>query len=637
MPKFEERHCDSIYYFTRSEFKNYIQAIHPKSISVSDALVTFRELKCLPNKFKKMTVQQVADDSKLIQELFEGLKKMLPQSKYKLPYKKEEREKELIENLAENYCIDKEHTQAKVVTGHYKDEDTDKEFNYAVEVVLAPRKDIGVDHAGEVEFIGNVNSTPSLDDSGESYFQGGNYRWTDKKGREIFNTSPIGMLQECGFTTSDYVTASKKKVPSVVYLNVKTNCVDWMGSVGKTQINTKPYQDAIAKTISSLARKIPSYHGKGYCSQIYYHDSDSSKQQQDYVDDFLRERYDAIRADPSLKTEDRITQRGACYRIRPTMIEDGFKPRKDWGTTMETMAGSIQERCQVLFRLDREDLGIVAGERAVMYYDGRSYPVNVDSFKELAQNGVAIIIIEKEGIADLFHKFADKYGVALVHTKGRFTRDGKKLIEAVKEYGSFVGILVDYDAYGDDMAKATSTRTPIIGVNKETVTWLQQNGYSNLTIEEVEEEYSPGIHTNDPYLLHHRIELDSIAAKVGAEGLWKYIMRRIKILATPGGLDYNNVISIPANEVFYPKPVSDLLSYINTYTDWITEEERVEIQKDLTNVQELIDIEAKNTEIEERLSPIVNEDPGMQLIVQELKKLLKVLPKTLENAKKTTT
>jgi hypothetical protein len=80
-----------------------------------------------------------------------------------------------------------------------------------------------------------------------------------------------------------------------------------------------------------------------------------------------------------------------------------------------------------------------------------------------------------------------------------------------------------------------------------------------------------------------------------------------------------------------------LLSYINTYTDWITEEERVEIQKDLTNVQELIDIEAKNTEIEERLSPIVNEDPGMQLIVQELKKLLKVLPKTLENAKKTTT
>ena len=184
--------------------------------------------------------------------------------------------------------------------------------------------------------------------------------------------------------------------------------------------------------------------------------------------------------------------------------------------------------CQVLFRLDREDLGIVAGERAVMSLRRQILPVNVDSFKELAQSGVPIIIIEKEGIADLFHKFADKYGVALVHTKGRFTRDGKKLIEAVKEYGSFVGILVDYDAYGDDMSKATSTGTPRIGVNKETVTWLQQNGSSNLTIVDVEEEYSPNIRTNDPYLRRHRIELEGIAAKVGAEGLWKYIMHRVR-------------------------------------------------------------------------------------------------------------
>lgn len=97
MSKFEEQRQDSIYYFTPGEFKNYIQAIEP----VSDALVTFRELKCLPNKFNKMTVQQVADDLKLIQELFEGLKKMLPQSKYKLPYKKVEREKELVESLAD--------------------------------------------------------------------------------------------------------------------------------------------------------------------------------------------------------------------------------------------------------------------------------------------------------------------------------------------------------------------------------------------------------------------------------------------------------------------------------------------------------------------------------------------------------
>ncbi|MFZ0511424.1 MAG: hypothetical protein WAM14_07455 [Candidatus Nitrosopolaris sp.] len=85
MQKFEE-YQDSIYYFKRGEFKNYIQGIADKSLSVSDAFATFRELKYLPNKFKQMTVRQVADDPRLIGEIYEGLMKMQPQSKYKLPY-----------------------------------------------------------------------------------------------------------------------------------------------------------------------------------------------------------------------------------------------------------------------------------------------------------------------------------------------------------------------------------------------------------------------------------------------------------------------------------------------------------------------------------------------------------------------
>src|SRR5215472_11103726 len=138
MLRFEE-HQDSVWYFKRGEFKNYIQGIADKSMLVPDAFATFRELKCLAKKFKQMTVQQVADDPALIGELYEGFRKMQPQSQYKLSYKKEDRQVELIENIAENYDIDKEHTQAKVVTGHHKEEDTGREFNYSVEVVIAPR------------------------------------------------------------------------------------------------------------------------------------------------------------------------------------------------------------------------------------------------------------------------------------------------------------------------------------------------------------------------------------------------------------------------------------------------------------------------------------------------------------------
>jgi hypothetical protein len=178
------------------------------------------------------------------------------------------------------------------------------------------------------------------------------------------------------------------------------------------------------------------------------------KSAQDFLDDFLIKRKSEIYRNPALKTKDRITQRGVWYRIRPIMISEGFEPKENWGTTAKYISSKIKERCEKLFRLKREDLGIIASSRATMYYNGSHNPVNIDNFRDLARQGVAIIIIEKEGIADLLYTFADKYGVALVHTQGRFTEDGKDLIEAAKEYGSFVGILVDYDAVGREIPKA---------------------------------------------------------------------------------------------------------------------------------------------------------------------------------------
>lgn len=414
----------------------------------------------------------------------------------------------------------------------------------------------------------------------------------------------------------------------MAYINVKTPCPDWLGSAGKTKIDVKPYQQDIAKTLSTLAYKMPSYHGKGHRARIQYNYSRETTAQ-DYLDDFLRKRLGEIRANPSLKTKDRITQRGVWYRTRPVMIADGFEPKKNWGTTAEYIASIIKKRCKELFGLTREDLGIIASSRATMYYNGNHYPVNIDNFRGLAQNGVAIIVIEKEGIADLLYQFADKYGVALVHTQGRFTEDGKELIEAVKEYGSFIGILVDYDAVGNEIAKATRTETPIIGINKGTIVWLHQNGYE-ITIPDVEQEYTPNIRTRDPYLQSYRIELDSIAQKVGAEALWNYVMYRVKELAAPDGLDYRNVISKPAIEVLYQSDISESLSYLNRYANHVTKADWDDIEEELSNVPELINIEDKNTEIDEVLSPKLTEDPGMQLVAKTLKELVEKLPKIVD-------
>ena len=49
------------------------------------------------------------------------------------------------------------------------------------------------------------------------------------------------------------------------------------------------------------------------------------------------------------------------------MIEAGFTPQKDWGITRKTITGGINKTCDALFGLKREDLGIIASARAIMY------------------------------------------------------------------------------------------------------------------------------------------------------------------------------------------------------------------------------------------------------------------------------
>ena len=69
---------------------------------------------------------------------------------------------------------------------------------------------------------------------------------------------------------------------------------------------------------------------------------------------------------------------------------------------------------------------------------------------------------------------------------------------------------------------AKSTNAINIGVNKDTVHWLQKNGYPDISVEKVQEI--------DPSTGEYRIEIDSILAEVGADGLWKYIKYKIEQL-----------------------------------------------------------------------------------------------------------
>jgi hypothetical protein len=620
---------DSAWYYKRDGFKEFISAIDDKSAAIEETgFRDFREFPILSKETRKKRVQEIAASPQLMQQLYEELRdtsKMAAPTKFKLPYKKAVRELELKQSLARYYDIAIDRANAKVVTGSYEGDGV--VFPYAIETVIAPIKEWRVKRIepGHIEFIGCINDSPAID-GGEKYFSDGDYSWYNQKDKLKSAISAKEILQGCGFDTGDFYD-SKKRFPCVFLINLLTPIPEWMGAAGKIHINLKPYAKAIADTISNLAYKMPTCHGLGL-SRDHYPTGGSKDESQialGYLRDFLKKRKAAIEVNPYLKIIDRITQSGVWYRIRPEMKRKGFEPPESWTQTRRYLQSKIQDTIDELWpneHLTREDLGIVAASKGVFLYSGESWPINGETIDGLADKGVAIIVIEKEGVADVLEEHAKKYGIALAHTGGRFTNAIKKLIERAKDGGSVVRILTDYDAVGIDIAAATITPTIRIGIERDIVPWLQKRGCPDLTEKEVEEEYTPSgttIEIKDEYLKTKRIELDSIQEKVGGEKLWEYIMYRLQLPEFNTKFDLTKVIEFPTAEMIRSQPVKDVLQRVDSHIDKITEQRRKQIMIELKNAKELPEKIKKEIEIEEELKSKIRaaeqDDKGLQKIV----------------------
>jgi hypothetical protein len=158
---------DSIWHRKIGPFRQFLRDIADSTITVPEALHEWSKISYLPKIFKTMTVQVLLNNPKQIEELFHALRKMPHERSFKFPYNKKERERELIELLSEDYNIKIDRAYSKVVSGYYNDGST--AFTYGLEAAMAPFNDRNDMMAGEVEFIGNINSGMHLD-GGESFF-----------------------------------------------------------------------------------------------------------------------------------------------------------------------------------------------------------------------------------------------------------------------------------------------------------------------------------------------------------------------------------------------------------------------------------------------------------------------------------
>jgi hypothetical protein len=425
----------------------------------------------------------------------------------------------------------------------------------------------------------------------------------------------------------------------VLLVNLKSPCVEWLSSAGKSRIDLRPYAKDIAQTVYNLGYKMPSYRGQGFASyQQVFSARDETQIAQNYYLDFLSKRYLAIQANPLLKDTDRITQSGVWYRVHKTMVESGFQPTTDWSTTRESLTHRINDFCEKLSqeewdrKVTREDLGIIASSRAIMHFNGQEYPVGKDNISRLANTDTTdIIIIEKEGIADVLTDLADEYHIALVFTRGRFVKYVVELVQEAlrRKIPIKIWTLTDYDVAGMDIAKDLAhLKVPRIGIDRAAVNWLQKNGYPELTVERVEEEHyakHAETHTKDKYLWSHRIELDSVHAEIGAEGLWAYMVHQIETISKEVGRNYIPIITRPHPSELFPKELNEVIDYLYDLTDSTIDSRYKEIEEtELKDVKgKIIKVEDKKTEIRKRLKEMNSKSEEIAAAVKAFQSLRK--------------
>lgn len=133
------------------------------------------------------------------------------------------------------------------------------------------------------------------------------------------------------------------------------------------------------------------------------------------------------------------------YLLLPDMQRFDIKVSRAWFKTL------IRKICDEVGK-KRADIGIVTGARAELYFDGGWESVSFDAIKELAAKGTDLIFIEKEGIIDELKGHADKYGVAMVNSRGYLTEYAHDLIETAKDSGANIIVITDYDLSGINLA-----------------------------------------------------------------------------------------------------------------------------------------------------------------------------------------
>jgi hypothetical protein len=546
-PKWKNR-C-SIYYYKRSQFHEFILGLDNNDLIVHNVLYrTFREATNIPHsEITEMTVGQLKHSPIQIDELYnELLNSMSPPATLALPFNvtRKSREKALKQRVLDTYGHFKE-MKYKSTTGFYSDADGTKIPFYF---------EIGIFHDVEALKRNNINlifkqaiNGSALPSSGGTPFGGCEFDWTTKGSKNKYISNSIyGIFGHFGYAHSK---DKSRKTHSLIFANLVCPKIDYQ-SYGKARIDFSPFADEVAKTA------ILACMGGGGRSL-----AGGRPTKRQVLLEVLEDRIHKWNSmNEAQRRKQWWTQSDVFYATRKLLIETYHYTNEE--IDRDYITALIKEVCEENLGVKREDIGILAADRAQLYFKGKWMDVGLKEIEQLSLYGIALLIIEKEGVAEQLSIFADQKGIALLNTRGFLTEYAEILSKKSEKEGCKVAILTDFDASGLVLA-AKAPNAYRIGIDFGTLEDL------GLDIEDVEEEYKPGCNHLKPlqqggeladlypkewidYIATKRVEINSITEALNDnEKFWNWIVDKFRTRFT--NWDYTRAVDIP--KYVMPKPL----------------------------------------------------------------------------------
>jgi hypothetical protein len=618
----------SSHYYSQTEFEYFIDKFDDDNAEVYTVMQRlFREGSVMKKAgLKNMKMGELKRSSQHKKELFLRMRNAIPKAPQKLllPFNVDYKvRQDALKNRLAQQGIFVSSMKYKSRYGNYYSHDNDKiGFPFFVEVAVFNSNNI----TRNLYYVNALNNAVMPGDW--SYLHGSysdTFVWHTEADREKNKKMRYngGEEQACHKSRSvfeifrhynySYDDKESKKKHSMIAINLIAPKII-VENYGKSDIVLDPFADLIGELVARACE------GGGT--------REDRPSRIECMRDVIKARYAAVQADKTLKDTQRWTRSTAFYTCRKILKNIGYA---DEELNRENITEYIEQVCDEM-KITREDCGIYAADRAQLYFRGKTYDIGFDDLEELAQKGVDMLIIEKEGGAEQLAPLAAKKGIALLNARGFLVNYAIRLAEIASKYGCNIAILSDFDIYGLTIC----SKIPgvyRIGISFETLR------YFNLNLEDVEEEYDAPSFDMDfskfvteeelEYLKTKRIEIDSVMIVVNDnQKFCDYILNELEEQFPTR--DYKRAIDIP--EYVVPTPFEKLNDMVKILSTRLTRDKRKEISSKYHDYEGFIDdVDEEEKANSEELKSVIEKDKQvMEPLLNKIQDLINEYGKKID-------